>query len=671
VADLLVGDDLVKIRRKIQSGLDDRKKYEALWEECLAFASGRQVRWVTTRGGRRVLASEPAKPGVERYTVDLLAQYRQTVHGELSLDDDRPQLLFRHDDLPSEDYAEQANDAVSYGWNYEWDADRALRVVRYHLIDVGTAAVRCYFDPTKGPVKTAVPVFQGQPVYDTRQAYRILDEGGDLEIADVHEGRVRWQPGSAFNLIVPPGIPHEKDFPWECWDDVVEVSTVEEMFGVKVKPDAVAPRTSVQPEDTNPDGQRGRPKLDDHAYLRVFFERPNGDHPEGRTVWLVGADMSPVQVDPQLPYLAPDGTRRSGIHYFHYIRLSDRFWSRSMMELGLQPARAYSKRRTQIGAIYDRGQPKVIAEEGALKKPPSGIPAEVLWLKPGKPRPDTWAGLTPSQGMYQELESLKQDLEQAIGLRVALGENPENVGTYSQLALLRETETRKLNTTVDEARMVVSHLVEDSVYDIGRYWGREKQVAIAGTDGALKAFSFDASQLQTVFYRVEGAKGSAKPRTQAARLQLIQDLWQASLASGAVRLDPIRWLNWLKESYDQGQPIELPSTPPDYQQTFAEYAKQMLAMGVLPPMLDFVSPDVLVPAVREVEVQATLANNEQVVQACRGYLAVLMAAQQKNLLQQMLERAPQQAAQQAVGAQVQLAASQGAPSNGSTLPRSS
>jgi hypothetical protein len=660
VADLLKDDDLAEIRRKITAGLTDFKKYEPLLHECLALASGKQ--WVRWEGKvARRLVTEPVKPGIDRYTQDELVQYRQTVHGELSLDDDRPQLLFRNEDLPDEDFAEQANNAVGYGWDYEFEANKALSLVRRFIIDMGTAAIRCRFDKTKGPVKANVPHIQGQPEYDVSAVLDAIDQGVRPTFKDIHEGRIRWEAGTPFNLVVPPGIAHEDDFPWECWRDAVYLPTLKEHFqGVldDVKPDSIAPLTSIQPDDDNRDGTQSRTKLDDHAWLYAFYERPTPKIPDGRIVWLVGEHMKPVQVDPQLGYVGPDGTRRSGIHYFHYVRLSDRFWSRSMVELGAQPARAYSKRRTQIGAIFDRGQPKVIVEEGALKQSPRGYPVEVLTLKPGKPQPTPWPGIAPNQAMYQELETLRSDLERAIGLRVSLGENPPGVQTYAQLATLRETETRKLDTVIQDARAVIAHLVEDSVYDIGRYWGREKQVAVSDDDGGLKAFLFDATNLTKVYYRVEAAKGSAKPRTQGARLQLIQDIFNAAVNTGLVQTAPQAWVSWFKESNDQGQPIEIPNQPPHYQTIFAEYAKSILGQGELPPMLDYIDPNVLIPSVREIQTEATLGGNDRVAQACDAYLQVLVAAQQAKMAQAAIDQAPQVAANNVAAQQVpaQLAA---------------
>ena len=103
----------------------------------------------------------------ELYTTDVITEYRTTALGELGSDDDRPELLLRRDDQPSEDFQKQLNRAIGWGWDYEWRGDEVLNEVRRLCIDLGTAAVRCRFDPTVGPLLAEqVPHLNGEPVLD-------------------------------------------------------------------------------------------------------------------------------------------------------------------------------------------------------------------------------------------------------------------------------------------------------------------------------------------------------------------------------------------------------------------------------------------------------------------------------------------------------------------------
>jgi hypothetical protein len=120
-------------------------------------------------------------------------------------------------------------------------------------------------------------------------------------------------------------------------------------------------------------------------------------------------------------------------------------------------------------------------------------------------------------------------MERAAGVRAAsLGENPANVANYSQLALLREADQVKRQPILYERKLGIKQLVEDSVFDIRTYWGADKQVFLAGEEERVEAEVFNATKIPS-FYMVKVAKGTAKPRSQAAELQKITDIWNAAL----------------------------------------------------------------------------------------------------------------------------------------------
>jgi hypothetical protein len=57
---------------------------------------------------------------------------------------------------------------------------------------------------------------------------------------------------------------------------------------------------------------------------------------------------------------------------------------------------------------------------------------------------------------------------------------------------------------------------------------------------------------------VKPAKGGTLPRSQAAEIQKIADLWNAAAVSGAVGRNPAAWLRWYKQSLDAGKAQDLP-----------------------------------------------------------------------------------------------------------------
>src|SRR5262249_19071545 len=144
------------------------------------------------------------------------------------------ELLLVHDDQAAEDYQRQLNRALEFGWDHEWDGDGRLEEVRRLCLDLGTAAIRCRFDPTVGPVMASdVPHSQGKPVLDTGRAAELLGNGPNPEVQmrSIQRGRIRWEVCSAFNLVVPPGIADADDFPWECVARPVPLDTVKKQYG--------------------------------------------------------------------------------------------------------------------------------------------------------------------------------------------------------------------------------------------------------------------------------------------------------------------------------------------------------------------------------------------------------------------------------------------------------
>src|SRR5205809_1134604 len=110
---ILSGDDIARpIRRKIKDGLAARRPLEATWQSNLAFAAGKW--WLKWDRDQRRLVFPPDMYGKELFGVDVITEYRTTALGELTSDDDRPELLLRHDDAASEDYQKQLNRSVSF-----------------------------------------------------------------------------------------------------------------------------------------------------------------------------------------------------------------------------------------------------------------------------------------------------------------------------------------------------------------------------------------------------------------------------------------------------------------------------------------------------------------------------------------------------------------------------
>jgi hypothetical protein len=501
------------VKDRIQQAREDRKKLEPVWHSNLAFASG-NFWWKWDRDQRR-LVLPPDLWKKDLYTADVITEYRTTALGELSSDDDRPELLLRREDEASEDFQRQLNKAVAFGWDHEWKADEVLEIARRMCIDLGTSAIQCHFDPTVGNVVGEVPHYGGKPVYDTNEQAKLADQFGQngegpipgVKMKAVREGRIRWRPLSPFSLLTPPGIQDEDSFPWECVvrpaplagvkaqygeaaNDLKEDSDIGSLLGMDVGTDGSHSSLG----SPTGDGKSGRVR--DHVWLFTYFERPTEKFPEGRVVTLAGNKMKLLHEEPRLPYVGPDGTPRSGISYFHWWRVTGRFFSRGLVDVMKDVQRAVNSTRTTQREIISRGLPFVLVEEGTNMEARKGIPLEVIPIKrQGAGQPVVSPGIGPGGWMSQELEELRADLEHATGIHgPRLGLNPTNVTTYGQLALVSENDQTKRQHIYRQHKLAISRLVEDSVYDMRTYWGPQKQVDLAGDEGQDRRFGFQLDE---------------------------------------------------------------------------------------------------------------------------------------------------------------------------------
>jgi hypothetical protein len=649
---IISAEQLTKeIRDSIKQARDDRKPFEATWQSNLAFAAGKF--WLKWDINRRTLAFPTELFGRELYSTDIITEYRTTALGEFGSDDDRPELLLRRNDAPSEDFAEQLNRALGWGWDYEWRGDEVLEEMRRLVIDLGTAAIRVRFDPTKGPKRPdPIPYLNGEPVLKAEDQFALFANGTnpEVEMRQMNEGRIAWDVLSPFNLIVPSGVPHEREFPWECVvrpvllsqvkaeygelaADLKEDTDIASVLGLDVQAEAGDSMMGVQPSG----GKQAR--LRGHVWLFTYYERPTPKFEQGRKMVFASNKMLPVSIDQPLPCQRPDGTYGSGISYFHWWRVTGRFWSRGLVEAMKDPQRSINKRRTQINEIIDRGLPVIFVEQNSRAKERKGLPVEILELGPAERAPVFSNGISPGEWMYHDIQESRVDVEHATGIRgPRLGENPVNVTTYAQLALLNENDQVKRSMILREQKVGIASLVESTVYEMRKYWGSDRQVALAGEESEVDAAVFDATTIPT-FFMVKVAKGSTKPRSQAAELKKIEEIWNAALTSGATMSAPNDWVSWLKDSLEQGKALDLPEGGVDEHAEMAEHENSLLIAGE-EQLVQYWHPSAVhIPIHRQVQIQATLLNDLELWKRAESHIQEHVLTDMRTA-QQMARMAP-------------------------------
>jgi hypothetical protein len=211
--------------------------------------------------------------------------------------------------------------------------------------------------------------------------------------------------------------------------------------------------------------------------------------------------------------------------------VTGRFWSRALVEPMKDIQVAFNKRRMQTFDIIDKGQPAVFVERDSRARKRTDLAMEMIELDKSERAPVVFQGVNPGDWMYRDMDELRNDLQHATGVRSpTMGENPANVNTYSSSLSLREADQVKRQPVVMERRLAIRQMVEDMVYDMRTYWGPEKQLRLAGDDDRMQGEIFNATRIPT-FFIVQTAKGSPKPRTQAAMLKMIEDIWNGAINS--------------------------------------------------------------------------------------------------------------------------------------------
>jgi hypothetical protein len=572
-------------RRRIRDAEEAQKAFHGRWATALAFAAGEQwLVWNKRIGQLRSIRDEDERyADKELYTADRILEIRQSALGELGQDDNRPQLLTVQDGPDAENVDDVANRLVRYAWDDEWQADDALDRGRELCVDLGVSAIRCCWDPDQGNVTGRLATgADGSPLGPEMNAalaeQGALPDGSLPRYRPVKEGRTSLEVYSAFQLLTPPGVTHEKMFPWEALRQVASVDDVRDLYGVRVNEDTnIANSIGLPAATAGQAGQQQRNRIRDHCWLYLCYDRPTRRNAQGRTLIFAGANLALCDVREGLDY-SLDGQPHSGIVYLHWWRRSDRFQSQGLIDRLVDPQRIVNRRKTQNLELVDSGMPKLITRKGDWPDT-TGATMEIVELDAKAADPHLMEGHGPGGWMYQDIASLDEDISHASTISpLRLGENPNNVQTYGQLALLNDNEQVKRERMIQGQRAAVATIVKLGLYDIERYWPDEKQATVEGEDGRLERAVFRKSDIPKDV-RVKPADGSPLPRTQGAQIKKVDAIFQAAVESGAAARDPDSWTAWYKASYDAGEPQDLPTRSPSTQQQLAQLENMLMRQG--------------------------------------------------------------------------------------------
>lgn len=565
------------INKRYKPAVLARQPFEKDWAVAQAFAQGRQ--WVGWHRTERRIVELPNPHKRERHTTNVIESRVWAVMGKLTLEEFRPNITWRRTDQESQAYARQADRAVSYAWDEELDADMQTADAFLKMLYYGTSAIRVKPERA-GPLLGEFPIGpDGQAILDLEQARgyiaQLAERGERAEFEMVREPIIAWEALGPRNILVPPGVHHERYFPWLILERPLPVQKIKDHYpGVADGLTEEKIRSHDQVGLADSQGEpRSSGKLTGHVLLKTGYEFPCGEYPNGRTV--VWAKQTRLDVIDSLP-LNVDGKPKAGIAFFKYHPVDGQFWAQGLIHPLVGPQRQRNRAGTQRIEMKDRNLGRVYAHKGAItdvNRPKGGI-MEHVELRPGSDIPKETAGVPPGPWIEQEVQISDRDMDHIAGLGSPVGTTaPPGTTAYAAFALFAEQEDRRLGPVLKFARATLRELTKVSLEAIRAYWLPQKHIPFTGDDGLMDEFIFNSSNMPQAGL-VKIGTGAPLPQSQAAEVQKIFDLFDRSISSGA----PLP-LDWLFDSLQAGKAQPIPKREGQVQQDKAELENMLLLRG--------------------------------------------------------------------------------------------
>lgn len=563
--EVIIGGKTYRTLDLLNPWLDRKDSAEKARDEFLPqirinrkFAANKQHLDINPRDGRVIDVRYRNIGGVnvKMLTSNVLDQYLLTAIGRMAGNDYKPNFLAANQDENTTQITQQLNDAFTWGWENEWNGEqKVLALLRLLTVD-GTAAIRVRYDRKYGDMVGDFPLKDGRPITDPeeKRAYvaSLAEKNQTASFMTLREGKVCWEVLSFEQFLTPPGMEYPEDFPWVIISRPVGIKELRNRYGALadgIEQEDIEDSSSLSSGLGNSDSNRG--KITGKAMLYTGYEMPTSESPNGRTIVFTKDRL--LDYFPNLPIDEHPKGPHHGVHFFRWQVIPGRFAGKGFIENGIGAQTIRNKRITQIDTIIDRNMPKVFVEEQSLARPRTGEPMEVIEVHPGAPLPQISQGVPPGKWMLDDIAMHDQSLEKNMGMRsISLGQPPQGVSAYSAMALLAENDSLKLDPIAHDIAMSMVDLAWNTM-ELMRLWPREKQMEIAGPDGVLRSFMFSSNQIPER-YLVNIPRQGSLPRSQAAELQKINDIWNAAASIG----QPLP-LDWYVTSLNAGKAQKMPA----------------------------------------------------------------------------------------------------------------
>lgn len=627
-------------KERYGNGTRDRRRLEPVWQICQSFIQNRQ--WIGWDFHERRVIQLPNPDDRERVTVNVLTQYLQTIIGKLTQDDFRPDLTFRREDVEGMAFARQAQRAIEYAWDEELEADEVLMEAILKMTTFGTSGIRVKADPNYGPIIGDVPVGpDGRLIFDATEARRYVAEaqqrGETVQFRTAREGRMCWEALSPFNIVAPPGIENERNFPWIIFEKPVAIEDLRIAYGAKAESlkeeklraiDMIGIRENTGPENG---GSSYSGDLRGHVMLKTGYRMGTVEKPMGEQFFWAG-DTILHRAD-SLPFTVK-GMGKVGWVPLRYHKVAGRFWGIGVVEPGIGPQKQRNRSRSQWIEMKDRaGLGRVYAHKGVItqvNKPKGGV-FELVEILPGHEIPKETQGVPPGPWLAQDVSMSDGDLDRVMGLRGDVISNlPAGVSAYSAYALFAEQDDRRVGPVLKDVRFQVAKLVKVTVAGCKTYWGPAKQITFTGENDMMDTLLFNAAKLPDDCY-VRVGKGAPLPQSQAAEAQKIFDIFDRSISSGQVLP-----LDWLYESLAAGKAQPLPKRDQQVQGDKADLENHIMSQGGMPRVMPYDNDELHVQKHRQAQsAWAYLPDMQQAAQLIEQHIQQHMSNARMKAMQAM------------------------------------
>jgi len=628
------GKDLSLWNERLDQAKRDRKRYEPTWHICQSFLAGRQ--WVGWNNRTRRVVQLDNPGDRERFTANVIDSYHQTVLGKLYVEDLRPEIMFRREDIESESITTHTRQLAKYAWDTETNAERRLYLILHKELCYGTSAGRCMFDSSQGDSAGQFPLGpDGRPMMDPTEARSYVADaqaqGNQVGFQQVNYGKICWEVLSPFNIWPPPGIEDPDLHPWLIIGAPMPCSKARMVFHLSKDPPEQNLRVTdaMEMSTASVEGSpAGGGDLKGHIMVYTGYEMPTVDNPKGRVfTW---TETKKLASSGQLPYLLR-GRPHHGIVFFRYHLVPGRFWGKGIVEDLVGPQRQRNRARSQMIEMKDRNLGRVYARKGTITpaNKPVGKIMELIEIPMHADFPQEVQGTPIGPWIENESHMNDRDMDQISGIgEVTQGQTPSNVQAYSAMALLAEQDERRIGPVLKDIRQNIGDLVLLTLNLIRMYWPDGKRLAVSGPDGTMEEFIYSRAVLPDEFY-IDVSKNAPLPTSPAAESQKIFDIFNAAISAGQP-LPP----EWLKESLDAGRPLPFPKRESQVQARKAEMEHYFLHAGQM------IFPDPFDDDNLHLQIHRAERFNVQAVPGNEIYTQMLLE-HEKMHIENMAQKAPQ------------------------------